>query len=1287
LRLFYLLGETALISVPPKGDSDKRVGSHFAPLFVEAQVAPDLTVKIRAGSFWTALAEHVEYAGGNSPAISPPTADAKWVVIAMRENGSINVINGAAGTSPDLPAIPETQIPLAGIFIGDTATEITSDMVFDIRPLWQVRAENVADLQGELDARPTLVDVNALLALKADIGGTPETVFTLNQDQVGGPGSDVDLEVERGANPNVAIRWNESSEKWEFTNDGVSYADIGAAAGSFYTQTELDGGVLDFRYYTKTQLDAGSLDTLYYTQAAADALLLGKTDVGHTHSYLDIPDFATGVAATAGSVYAPVVHLHVAADITDFVAEAQAANAGLFATVAHTHVAADTTDFATEVDARIALAEVGDLADISTTAYSDREVLVYNSTGSVFTNRLLVTDDLDDVDTTTAALAVNQALLWDGVNQFINRAILKSDVSDFVEADYVHVTGDETIGGEKTFTGDVIMQGTVVDIEATDLRVTDNYIDINFGEAGAGVTAGDGGIRIDRGTLDDALIEWDETTDQWLIGVVGSTLPILTGAHSHVVSHITDFAPGVTAELNVNAIDEMLDVVSAGHVLNDFLLSDGVNFNATSFSAAVTTELGLNQVEDLGDVNAYAGLAAQDALLWDGAGWQNRPVVKADVSDFVEADYVHVTGNEVIAGIKTFSDNAIFNGDLTVNGTTTTIDTVDLVVQDNLIVINDGEAGPGVGGGAGSAGIQVDRGAAPPPVGGFATDALLIWDETNLQWQAGVIGNTTALSLAGHVHVQADISDVSASAAEVSFLAGRALGLNLTFNAGGEVLGLPPTPSGATAAVSDAFLQAELALQDELAEMIDVDVDGAGTSPSLANQDALMYNLGTTRWQNRPFVEADISDLGTTIVLDSDIGSTVQAWDVDLDELAAISPAAGDMIVDVAGTWTALTTTAFGRGFLAETDAASTRTTLDLYSATELDAGQLDNRYYTETELDGSAGSAGAKVDKVAAATLDNVTTMLANGNVQDSGTALADVALSADHYTKVENDAAAGSAGAKINKVSGATLDNVTTMLASGEVQDSGIAMADVLTDITTGEIAHTIGNLGDVTDASSTGDFLVKTAGDWQNTAPAAISAFVRTAGSIAEAISGVKTFSDDVVIAGDLTVSGTTTTINTANLEVEDDIILVNRGAASSPVGGSGLEVERGASPNARWLWDDSGSIGLNTTALRWVGGVAGSEVAFAVEGSTVAQPNYELFVGTGAGLPTYVAAASVTAPAAGKAGIQVFVNGIKQIEGAAKAYTVGGYAPVTITFTAGNEPAVSDDVEIYSFGTIG
>lgn len=68
-----------------------------------------------------------------------------------------------------------------------------------------------------------------------------------------------------------------------------------------------------------------------------------------------------------------------------------------------------------------------------------------------------------------------------------------------------------------------------------------------------------------------------------------------------------------------------------------------------------------------------------------------------------------------------------------------------------------------------------------------------------------------------------------------------------------------------------------------------------------------------------------------------------------------------------------------------------------------------------------------------------------------------------------------------------------------------------------------------------------------------------FVLTEG--AQTINGNKTFGNDVVVTGDLTVNGTTTTINTQNLLVEDKLVTVNYNGIASSGGGSGIEVEEG------------------------------------------------------------------------------------------------------------------------------
>ena len=59
------------------------------------------------------------------------------------------------------------------------------------------------------------------------------------------------------------------------------------------------------------------------------------------------------------------------------------------------------------------------------------------------------------------------------------------------------------------------------------------------------------------------------------------------------------------------------------------------------------------------------------------------------------------------------------------------------------------------------------------------------------------------------------------------------------------------------------------------------------------------------------------------------------------------------------------------------------------------------------------------------------------------------------------------------------------------------------------------------------------------------------------------GLTTIDDDLVVTGSLTVSGTSTAINTATLNVADNIVTLNSGAIS-PMMNAGIEVNRGGSP---------------------------------------------------------------------------------------------------------------------------
>jgi hypothetical protein len=73
------------------------------------------------------------------------------------------------------------------------------------------------------------------------------------------------------------------------------------------------------------------------------------------------------------------------------------------------------------------------------------------------------------------------------------------------------------------------------------------------------------------------------------------------------------------------------------------------------------------------------------------------------------------------------------------------------------------------------------------------------------------------------------------------------------------------------------------------------------------------------------------------------------------------------------------------------------------------------------------------------------------------------------------------------------------------------------------------------------------------------------------------------NDVVVSGDLTVSGTTTTVNTETINLADNQILLNSNETGTPTQNGGIEIERGTETNKTLVWnesDDKWTVGSET-----------------------------------------------------------------------------------------------------------
>lgn len=108
----------------------------------------------------------------------------------------------------------------------------------------------------------------------------------------------------------------------------------------------------------------------------------------------------------------------------------------------------------------------------------------------------------------------------------------------------------------------------------------------------------------------------------------------------------------------------------------------------------------------------------------------------------VEGDYKVIVENSgsitLDTGVET--GEVLITGDLRVLGNTTTVNSENLSIRDNIIILNQGETGAGVT--LGTAGIQIDR--------GTSSAAQIIFDESNDQFTFGFAnGNLARLRATG----------------------------------------------------------------------------------------------------------------------------------------------------------------------------------------------------------------------------------------------------------------------------------------------------------------------------------------------------------------------------------------------------------------------------------------------------------------------------------------------------------------------------------------------------------
>ena len=173
------------------------------------------------------------------------------------------------------------------------------------------------DVTGNFNVNGTVTYVNTTDLHISD------NIIQLNSDVLPTqtPSQDSGIEINRGIENDVSIRWNEAIDKWQFTNDGIIYQNIGSLSAS--TTDELAEGTTNL-YYTDARSTAAAQavfdsDILNYTGTNLDLSQLTTDNLSEGTSNLYFTDIrARSAISTFGDLsYDPVTGVITYLERTD----------------------------------------------------------------------------------------------------------------------------------------------------------------------------------------------------------------------------------------------------------------------------------------------------------------------------------------------------------------------------------------------------------------------------------------------------------------------------------------------------------------------------------------------------------------------------------------------------------------------------------------------------------------------------------------------------------------------------------------------------------------------------------------------------------------------------------------------------------------------------------------------------------------------------------------------------------------------------------------------------------